>query len=72
MDWSVILTFLVGLAPWVKTVLIILGAIVVVGSVIDKLSGDKGSFVAKIMAIPVLGDLLTGLAKFSPFNVSGS
>lgn len=72
MDWMVILEFLKNLAPWVSTLLMILGSLVVVGLGVDAMipdEQDKG-FMKKAMVIPVLGDLLKSLARFSPFNYS--
>ena len=70
MDWTPIVDFLMSLAPCVKYIILSLGSIVVVGTSIDAMipdEKDKG-FMKKIMNIPVLGDLLKTLAKFSPFN----
>lgn len=70
MDWTPVLEFLKTLAPWVGYVLAGLGSLVVVGSAIDQVipdEKDKG-FMKKVMAVPVLGELLKTLTKFSPFN----
>ena len=47
-----------------------LGSLVVVGTAVDKMIPDDKdkAFMAKILAVPVLGALLNALAKFSPFN----
>jgi hypothetical protein len=68
MDFSAILTFLQNLNPIVHVVIVVLGMIVVVGTAVDKLTPDGGKFTDKIMAIPILGQLLKALAAFSPFN----
>ena len=46
----------------------ILGSLVIIGTVVDALS-PKIEFMEKILAIPVLGDVLKALKRFSPFNV---
>lgn len=75
MDFDSILNTVFGLFPnvagWMATVLVILGSLVVVGTVIDSLIPDEkdGGFMAKILAIAVLGPFLTWTTKFSPFNV---
>lgn len=71
MDWTPVFDFLNTLAPWVSYVLIGLGSVVVIGTAVDAMipdEVDKG-FMQKILAIPVLGDLLKALTKFSPFNI---
>lgn len=72
MDWTPILDYLNALpnAPWVHYVLMGLGVIVVIGTVVDSLIPDEkdGGFMTKILAIPVLGQLLSALTKFSPLN----
>lgn len=70
MDWTPILDFLNTLAPWVIYILSSLGTLVVLGTGIDALipdEKDKG-FMGKVMNIPVLGQLLDALIKYSPFN----
>lgn len=70
-DWSPIFDFISGLAPWVSYVLSGLGTIVVVGTAVDSMvpdEKDKG-FMKKILAIPILGGLLSSLTRFSPFNI---
>ena len=68
--WESILTFLLGLAPWVKYLFLGLGTLVVVGTIVDQLVPDEKDhgFMKKAFAIPLLGDLLKALSKFSPFN----
>jgi hypothetical protein len=70
MDWTPVLEFLKTLAPWVTYVLMALGSLVIIGSAVDSVipdEKDKG-FMKKLFEIPVLGDLLKALAKFSPFH----
>jgi uncharacterized membrane protein len=67
MDFSIILTYLITLAPWVQYVIMGLGSLVVIGTAVDKMF-VQFDFMDKLYAIPVLGDLLKALAKFSPFN----
>lgn len=70
MDWTPVLEFLMTLAPWVSYVFMGLGALVVIATAVDGMiddTKDRG-FMKKIMAIPVLGDLLKAISKFSPFN----
>lgn len=70
MDFGQILEMLKPLAPWVGTVLKILGALVVIGMAIvaatPSLEDDKR--VEKIMAFPFIGPLLIALSNFSPFQ----
>ena len=70
MDWTPVIDFLNTLAPWVQYIIMGLGAIVVIGTFIDSVIPDEKDhgFMKKIMDIPVLGDLLKTLKKFSPFN----
>ena len=71
MDFAVVLAFLQTLAPWVHTVLVILGGIVTVGTMVDQAAPSTkfGGAMIKIMAMPLVGPLLTALARFSPFNI---
>jgi hypothetical protein len=71
MDWSVVVTFLSSLAPWVKYIFIGIGAAVVIGTAVDSMIDDKvdGGFMKKVLAVPVLGDFLSFLTRFSPFNI---
>ena len=68
MDYAVIVTFLIGLAPWVKLVIEILGALLVIGTAVDKMTPDAGAFMSKVFNIPILGGFLDYLTRFSPFN----
>jgi len=70
MEWTPVLEFLMTLAPWVSYLFIGLGALVVVGTVIDNLIPDEKDhgFMKKLLATPILGDVLRALKKFSPFN----
>jgi aspartokinase-like uncharacterized kinase len=70
MDWTPVLEFLMTLAPWVSYVFMGLGALVVIATAVDGMIDDTkdNGFMKKIMAIPVLGDLLKAISKFSPFN----
>lgn len=71
MDFSAILDWLMTLAPWVQYVFVGLGSLVVIGTAVDAIIPDEkdGGFMKKVMAIPVLGDLLKALTRFSPFNI---
>lgn len=70
MDWTPVLEFLMTLAPWVSYVFMGLGALVVIATAVDGMIDDTKDhgFMKKIMEIPVLGDLLKAISKFSPFN----
>lgn len=68
MDFSVITTFLSGLAPWVPLVFKILGALVVIATVVDQL-WEKVNFMDKVFNIPILGSFLSFITRFSPLNV---
>lgn len=71
MDWNPIFDFLIGLKPIFGTIFAVLGGLVTVGTVVDSLIPDEkdGGFMKKVIAIPVLGDLLKALTRFSPFNI---
>jgi len=71
MDWTTVLDFLVTLAPWVSTAFMGLGGLVVVGTFVDSLVPDEKDhgFMKKAFALPIVGDLLHGLSRFSPFNI---
>lgn len=71
MEWTHVLEYLKTLAPWVEYVLIALGSLVVIGTGVDAIIPDEKDhgFMKKLYAVPVLGELLKALAKFSPFNV---
>ncbi|MDB4330188.1 hypothetical protein N9948_00475 [bacterium] len=71
MDWTPILAYLQGVAPWATNALMILGTLVLIGTVVDAMvddEKDKG-FMKKALALPLVGSLLNHLKKFSPFNV---
>jgi len=71
MDWQPVLDFLATLGPTVSYVFIALGAIVSIGTVVDKMipdEKDKG-FMKALLAKPIIGDVLKAVARFSPFNV---
>jgi len=70
MDFTAILTFLGTLAPWVGYVLMGLGALVVIGLAVDKIVPDQydKNFMGKLMNVPILGQILLALCKFSPFT----
>ena len=71
MDWTPVFDFFTTLAPWVQYLFMGLGSLVVAGTFIDSVipdETDKG-FMTKAFAIPIIGDVLRGMAKFSPFNV---
>jgi len=70
MDWTPVLDFLLTLTPWMGYLFMALGALVTIGIMVDSMiddEKDKG-FMKKILAIPLLGDILKGLKRFSPFN----
>ena len=71
MDITFVLDYLVGLAPWVKQAFMALGSIVVIGTAVDSVVPDEkdGGFMAKAMALPVVGSVLNALKRFSPFNI---
>ena len=69
-NFKVIVDFIVSLWAPALIVFEIFGGLVVLGTVIDKMvpdTYDKG-FMKKVMTIPVLGDFLNFITKFSPFN----
>ena len=71
MDWVVLTDFLMTLSPIVGYVFMGLGAVVVLATAIDGVipdSKDKG-FSKKILAMPILGDFLIFITRFSPFNI---
>lgn len=70
MEFGELLVYLMGLSPIVGYVFMGLGAIVVIAIGLDKVIDDKHDkgFSKKILSIPILGDLLRALTKFSPFN----
>lgn len=67
MDVGAILDTLVGLVPVLKTVLVVLGSLVVVATVLVKItpSQEDDALLVKLKAVPILGALLTALEKFS-------
>lgn len=71
MEWSVILDYLMTLAPWVQYVFVVLGSLVVIGTAVDAVIPDAkdNGFMKKILATPIIGTLLLAVSKFSPFNV---
>jgi hypothetical protein len=68
MNFEELLVFLVAQFPILNMIFMILGSLVIIGTVVDALS-PKIEFMEKILAIPVLGDVLKALKRFSPFNV---
>lgn len=68
MNFEEVLVFLVAQFPFLNIIFMILGSLVVIGTVVDALS-PKLDFMNKILAIPVLGQVLQALKRFSPFNV---
>ena len=70
MDFMLILEYLVELVPALANILAILGAVVTVGTVVDTLlPEEKQGFMSKFYDIPVLGDILKAVKRFSPFNI---
>ena len=69
---ALILDYLVQILPWLLDVFVVLGALVVVGTAVDAVIPDEkdGGFMAKALAIPILGSILKAVKKFSPFNVT--
>jgi len=69
-DWSAILDWLVLQAPVAGTVLMILGGLVVVGTLYVRLTPnlEDDAFLAKLEAMPILGDILKVIVRFSPFQ----
>lgn len=71
MDLTSIYQFILGLVPGavpvVNLVLVILGSLVVLASVYVKLtpSQDDDAWFAKMEAVPVLGDVIKFVLKFS-------
>ena len=66
-----VLLYLSNIAPWVEYLFIALGTLTVIGTAIDQLIPDEkdNGFMKKIMAVPILGDFLEVLKRFSPFNI---
>jgi len=73
MDWKPILDFLVTLAPWVQYLFMSLGGLVIIGTFVDSIIPDEKdyAFMTKAYALPVIGDVLRAIAKFSPFYIKG-
>jgi hypothetical protein len=71
MDWAPILAYLETVVPNATMIFTILGALVVVGTVVDSMIDDEkdGGFMKKLLAAPILGSLLSALKRFSPFNI---
>lgn len=71
MDWLAFFNFLMTFSPVVGTILTVLGALVTLGILVDSLIDDKkdGGFMKKLLAKPILGDVLRTLKRFSPFNI---
>jgi len=65
-----VVDYLAGALPWVQTIFIWLGGGVVAGTIIDAIVPDKydKGFMSYVLKIPVLGQVLTVLKKFSPFH----
>ena len=71
MDYEPILQYLITLSPKVELALMILGSLVIIGMIVDKMIPDEkdGGFMSKILSIPLLGDLLKHLKRYSPLNI---
>lgn len=71
MDFTPVFDFLIAQFPVSQLILSILGALVVVATVIDSLVDDSKDhgFSKKLLSIPILGELLKQVKRFSPFNV---
>jgi hypothetical protein len=68
MNFEEVLVFLVAQFPVLNMIFMILGSLVIIGTVVDALS-PKLDFMDKILSVPVLGDVLKALKRFSPFNI---
>lgn len=70
MEFAPILEYLATLAPWAPTVLAILGSLVVILTIVDKVVPDEkdNGFMKKLLDIPVVGKLLKDLRRFSLFR----
>lgn len=68
--WFNILTTLSGIWSYFPIIFQILGALTIIGTVIDKLIPDEkdGGFMTKILNIPILGKILSALSRFSPLS----
>jgi hypothetical protein len=71
MNFDPIIAFILTVSPIVQTVLTVLGSLVVIGTGIDAAIPDEkdGGFMTKILSIPIVGDFLKAITRFSPFNV---
>ena len=71
MDWVPFFNFLLTFSPVVSTILMVLGALVTLGILVDAMVDDKKDkgFMKKLLAKPILGDMLRALKRFSPFNI---
>ena len=69
-EWIPILKWIATFNPLVINILTILGTIVVVGTLVDRVIPDKydKGFMQKLRKAPIIGSLLAALSKFSPFN----
>ena len=69
-DWTAILNWGIEQAPIVGTILMILGGLVVVGSLYVKLTPNvkDDAWWAKLESTPLLGDIMKAIVAFSPFN----
>jgi len=70
-DWVPFFNFLLTFSPVVSTILMVLGALVTLGILVDAMVDDKKDkgFMKKLLAKPILGDMLRALKRFSPFNI---
>ena len=68
--WFNILTTLSGVWSYFPIIFQILGALTIIGTVIDKLIPDEkdGGFMTKILNVPILGKILSALSRFSPLS----
>jgi hypothetical protein len=68
MDFAFIFQFLAGLHPVVPVILLAFGSLVVVGQFIVLATPGKSddAVVARLKALPLVGNLLLALAKFAP------
>ena len=70
MEFETVVNFIMGVWAPAEYIFIALGALVVIGSTVEKIVPDKydKGFMKKIMSVPVLGEFLNFITKFSPFN----
>lgn len=70
MDLSAIIALLSVQMPWLHSVLVVLGMLVVLGQVWEVITpaSTVGSFILKLEASPIIGPILTLLVTFAPIK----